>query len=181
MAAVMSEQIPIRPGSQYTLAQIQEAAAHYVVTGKNTAVERLTGIPNQTISDWHKADWWQKLLGRIREEKQDEIDALYTDFIHKGVNAQLDRLENGDYVLDKKGNQVRKPVSLRDVTMSVAISFDKRQIGRNLPTTISATNSNALKELQAQFQALTGRVVEGETLAVECTDSSHPVDKSVSD
>jgi len=45
-------------GSKYTDEQRRYAAAQYAVTGTLRSIEKETGIPNQTLSDWKGSDWW---------------------------------------------------------------------------------------------------------------------------
>ena len=150
-------------GSKYTDEDRKAAVACYAIYGNFTKCSQITGIPIKTIHTWkHQADWWEPEITRVRSEKSEELDALYTNAIHKAQEAILDRLESGDYVLDKQGELQRKPISGKDLAMIGAIQFDKRQIMRNLPTSISA-NSKQLEELAEQFKRLANtRVIEGE-------------------
>src|SRR3990167_4373077 len=155
------EVIPPRQGGRYTREQIAEAAAHYVVLGSAEAVERITGIAHQRISYWRKEAWWDDLVARIRDDKRDELDAQLTGVVHQAVSAVADRLNDGDWVVNQ-GELRRIPVKMRDAMLVAAIAFDKRQISRNLPTSISETGSERLRELQAQLRAVSGRTIEGE-------------------
>ena len=139
--SVNSDQLT-RRGSQYTADQMREAAANFVLTGNMAQVSRLTGIPQSTLCEWKKnnADW-VALIEHIRNEKQDEIDAGYTRIIHQGIDVIEDRMANGDVVIDKNNEIARKPVSMKDAAWTTGVIFDKRQILRNQPTSIS-TNSN---------------------------------------
>jgi hypothetical protein len=94
----------------------------------------------------------------VRNEKQDELDASYTRVIHKAQEALIDRLEHGDEVITRTGERMRKAVTAKDLATIGGIQFDKRQIARNLPTSISnATDNKALADLKAQFEALAAR------------------------
>ena len=48
-----------------------------------------------------------------------------------------------------------------------AVAFDKRQISRNLPTSISESGSDRLRALQEQLRAISGRTIEGSSVRVE--------------
>ena len=160
--------IPDRQGSQYTREQVQEAAAHYVVTGSVKKVAELTGIPRQTVSAWRQQDWWEALSSAIRHDHQDELDGALSGLIRSSVAAVQDRLDNGELKsLKVKGEDgervelVRVPVTLRDATLAYAVAFDKRQISRNLPTSISESGSDRLRALQDQLRQISGRTIDG--------------------
>ena len=76
-----------------------------------------------------------------------------------------DRLEHGECVLDKDGQTRRVPVKARDAMLIAAISFDKRQIARSLPTSITDTKGGKLGMLRDQLAQVSGRIIEGEARA----------------
>ena len=165
--------IPNRSGSQYTREQIREAAAHYVVVGSVQRVAELTGIPDSTLDAWRRTDWWDALTSAIREDHADELDGALSGLIRSSVDTVRDRLANGDYKPMKiKGEDgervelVRVPVSLRDATLSYAVAFDKRQIARNLPTSITDNSSGRLRQLQDQLRQISGRTIDGKATRV---------------
>ncbi len=168
MARNLHALIPDRQGSQYTREQVQEAAAHYVVTGSVEKVAELTGIPRQTVSAWRQQDWWEAVTCAIRQDHADELDGALSGLIRSSVAAVQDRLDNGEVkphkVRGKDGERIdliRVPVTLRDATLAYAVAFDKRQISRNLPTSISESGSDRLRALQDQLRAISGRTIEG--------------------
>lgn len=161
-------------GSQYTDVQRREAVAQYVVLGNYTRVSEIVNISQNTIYGWGQTDWWADLYNKIQHEKKAELDAALTKTIHMAIDQVHDRVQHGDYVIDKqakvsdKERFVRKPMNGRDLMTVGAIAYDKRQIGRNLPTSISqSVDSKALKALQEKFEALArGEVIEGECTPV---------------
>lgn len=152
--------IPMSKRDKHSREKILECAAHWVVTGSLIAVERQTGVSRKTVNYWRKAEWWEPLIDAIRADKSDELDARLTGLIHRAADEVADRLEGGEYRRDKNDEIVRVPVSARDAMMISAIAFDKRQINRNLPTSISENASDRLKMLQAQLAAVSGRVID---------------------
>lgn len=169
--------IPDRPGSQYTREQVQEAAAHYVVTGSAEKVAELTGIPRTTVLGWRKEDWWVELTASIRQDHADELDGALSGLIRSSVSAVQDRLDNGELkphkVRGEDGERVdliRVPVTLRDATLAYAVAFDKRQISRNLPTSISESGSDRLRALQDQLRQISGRTIEGTATRAGATE-----------
>jgi len=153
--------IPHGRHSNYSPEQIAQAALAYVIEGACTRVAELTGIPCRTISDWTHEEWWPALIDQARSLKQDEIDAGLQRIQDKAIAAQVDRLENGDYIMGKDGQLMRKPVSARDAAIVTAVAFDKQRILRNLPTSISSSGGESklnamaerLKKIEQQQQA----------------------------
>ena len=120
-------------GSRYSDQQRREAVTLYLLHGNWKQVAALTAIPQRTLNDWAMQPWFATLLAEVRAEKGAELDGSYTRIIHEATDQLLDRLKNGDaYVAG--GEVKRKPVSARDLALVAAISFDKRQLSRNLPT-----------------------------------------------
>ena len=152
-------------GSKYTDDVRHQAISHYITLGNLQKVAELTNIPRRTLTDWKNSEWWETELTRVRAEKSEELDAVYTQAIHAAQKQILDRIESGDYILDKNNQLIRKPMIGKDLAMVGAIQFDKRQIMRNLPTSISAGADNkALEDLKARFEALTNKetkVIDG--------------------
>jgi hypothetical protein len=133
-------------GSHYTDEQRREAVGHYVVLGNWQAVSEVTGIPHRTCTSWAHAPWFATLYAEVRAEKGAELDGAFTRIIHKATDELLDRLENGDAVLID-GEVKRKPVSARDLALISGITYDKRALARNEPTSITGSDKVDLPDL----------------------------------
>lgn len=120
------------------------------------AAARMCRLSYNTVNAWKNGHmgWLNQALDRARELLDQELDTRYTGIISKAADVTLDRLENGDCTLDKNGNVVRKPVSAKDAAIVGSIHFDKRNILRGKPTSISEnkTSEQRLKELGEQFK-----------------------------
>jgi hypothetical protein len=150
-----------RMGSQYSQEIKLQAAGNYLITGNFQTVADQLNIPRRTLTDWSKSEWWQEAITAIRLEKGDELDVLLTNAVFKGVNNAVERLDKGDFLKYDDDNQevIYKPVSAKDSATTAAILFDKRQILRNQPTSISNNIGNdQLLDLKAQFEQLAGSV-----------------------
>jgi hypothetical protein len=167
----MSSIAPNTPGSQYTDEDRRTAAAHYVLLGNASKVSELTNIPRTTLHDWTKNDWWLELTESIRKEKSDEIDAGITRILDASTAALEDRIKNGDDVITKDGTHDRQLMKGRDLATVFGITFDKRQIIRNLPTSIKAESTdsrlNMLAEKVRELSAGQNKVISGESKEVE--------------
>jgi len=154
----MSEQykavsIPKQPGSQYTDDQRLAVITDYMVLGNQTRVSELHNIPKTTVHQWIRSDWGIELLEQIRTEKGEELDANLTKLIDSAFEQAQDRVDNGDYRVSKEGTLIRVPMGGRDLVISGATVYDKRQLHRNQPTAIRGDNAS-VQALAAEFKAL---------------------------
>ena len=157
--------IPVDASQTHGVETVLTVAAHYIVNGNAEAAGEAAGVPPRTVRYWRQhADWWGPLIDALRAEKSDELDAQMTGVVHGAIQAVKDRLENGDYKLDREGNIKRVPVSARDAMLVSAIAFDKRQISRNLPTHITESSSDRLKKLKQELAEISGRTIQGEVV-----------------
>lgn len=153
--------IPTGRHSHYSAEQVAQAALAYVIEGRCTKVEEITGIPERTVNGWTREEWWPALIDQARLAKQDEVDAGLQRMQDKAIQASIDRLEHGDYIMGKDGQLIRKPVSAKDAAVVAAVAFDKQRIIRNLPTSITASGGDSrlnamadrLKEIERRQEA----------------------------
>ena len=155
-----------RQGSQYTREQILDAATRWAFSGNARRLAEEQGIPPRTLQEWTQAEWWDALVAQIRADQSQELDGMLSGVLHSAVAAVADRLEHGEQVLDKDGQIKRVPVKARDAMLIGAISFDKRQIARSLPTSITDSKGGALGVLRDQLAQVSGRVINGEAKEV---------------
>ena len=151
-------------GHKWSVEDKLRAAMAYLITGNSLEAAKVCGIPDKTIRDWTRETWWADFIGECRKEKNEELDAAFTDILHKAMGEVKDRITNGDEVIDTKtGTKNRKKVSARDATLVAAVLVDKRAILRGEPTRISKTISekDRLKTLAQDLEGVLG-VVETE-------------------
>ena len=142
--------------SKYPKETIVKVATTYLIEGSVPKVSKLVNIPNTTIYEWMNSHWWIDLMKEVRRQKQDELDALLTNTLHMAVDGIIDRLASGEYKVDKDGSISRVPASLRDLSMTTGVIFDKRALIRGDATSMSgkaANNDETLKKLEERFVA----------------------------
>ncbi len=150
-------------GSKYSNEQRIEAVANYMILGTLSKASEACGIPLTTLYDWKKTEWWEPLAVEARNEKEDEHHAAFSRIIDKATKRAEDALEHGEtkLVKTKDGYEERLvPVGAKDALMIAAISYDKKRLSENLPTSI--TRSEGSKGIQAQLQELSNRLTESE-------------------
>ncbi len=127
-----------KPKRDYSDEEKREAVALHFLHGTQSAVSKATGIPQRTLSDWQKTDWWKEYERELIHACKDEQGAGYRLIVGKTQAAIMDRLDKGDLVIGRDGKKRRKPISAKDLTVIMAIATDKDRILRGEPTSISA-------------------------------------------
>jgi hypothetical protein len=140
----------------YPIEKKVHAACLYAVTGELKKVSELTDIPINQLKSMMGEQWWADTISQVRREENDQITAKMTTVIDKSLDATIDRIENGDWVLNARtGATYRVPVKLRDLTIPIGILTDKRQLLRGEVTSRSERlgQEDILKELGTKFEA----------------------------
>lgn len=167
----MSQLAETSSGSSYTDDDRRRAISEYAVIGHIPTVSKNINIPESTLKDWRKKDWWEASLIELRHETKDIIDAKLTGLIVSGFKAMQDRIDNGDTYITKDGKQALVPVKLRDIAVASGVAFDKLRLLRNEPTSIKAESAdsrlNQLAEKVRILQAGGNNVISGDSEEVK--------------
>lgn len=163
------------PLSKYTIEQKVQLIVEYILSGSLSQACERTNIAFSSAIAWReRALWWSDVVEKIRKEKQDELDGKITFVMNKGVEEVLDRIENGDEVFDKDGNKRRKKVSLRDLTTSLGILFDKRANirGDSYGKGKSGSKEELLEEMKRKMEEFAKKIRQDErtTNVIEVVD-----------
>lgn len=125
-------------------------------------------VKYETVLFWkNSTTWWKPALHEVREMMGEELDARQTKILNAIYDGMEERLENGDEVITKDGDRVRKRVGFRDLAIGGGVMFDKRQLGRGEATARveQISDKDRLDNLQKKFKKIARtdeRVVEGE-------------------
>ncbi len=153
------------PSSRYSDQDRRAAMAYFIVHGNMAIVSKMTNIPEPTLCGWKKTEWWLNTIEAIRIEKQDEVEAGYSNIIELAIAKIKKSLIDGDEVITAKGERLLKRVTVRDAATTCGIIQDKLRILQNLPTTISSRVDNTkLLKLQQQFEDMASKepkVIDG--------------------
>ena len=167
----MSEMV--KTGSKYTDEDRRRAAVEYLIIGNMQKVSDSTGIPRKTLSDWKQSEWWEGLVADLRREKGEELDANLTKLIDSAFDQAQDRVDNGDYRVNKEGKLFRVPMGGRDLVIAGATVYDKQRLHRNEPTSIKG-DTQSMAELADVFRKISREntirkinSIDGECEAVE--------------
>ena len=129
-------------------------------TPKSVACQ-LTGMSYNNLKRWSREEWYDQAIAIIRERLDMALDSTYTAVIHRATGEVMDRLEHGDVIINKDGDQIRKPVTAKDAMLVAGIAHDKRNLLRGKPTSIteSVSEGDRLKGLAEKFK----NIAEGRT------------------
>lgn len=155
-----------------------EAVTMYAITGHFGRTSELTSIPEYTLRQWRKQEWFQDLLKEIRVENNEKIDAKFTDIVDKSLDQLTDRVTNGDFHVLRDGTLIRKPITAKDLSLVAAINIDKRQLLRGEPTsrsesvgTIEEKAVSRLENLAKTFEDLAKHGRRTQTLTNQVEDA----------
>lgn len=143
--------------AKYTAEEKLAAVLAYVMTGSIRGVVRLTGLKQQVVSDWkNNSLWWPDCYMTMKRDKQEEVDGSLTTIIHAANGEMLDRIINGDEIIDKNGDAVRRKMSGKELAWVMGISFDKRALLRGDPTsrTEKVDTKQQMADLRKEFGAM---------------------------
>ena len=143
--------------AKYTADEKLAAVLAYVMTGSIRGVVRLTGLKQQVVSDWkNNSSWWTDAYMSIKKEKQDEVDGGLTTIIHAASGEIIDRIVNGDEIIDKNGDSVRRKMSGKELAWVMGITYDKRALLRGDPTsrTEKVDAKTQIEDLRREFGAM---------------------------
>lgn len=151
-----------------------QAVITYLAVGKLPMVEAVTGVPKATLRQWRLQPWWKELEEEIRREDEYELDTKLSKIIDRSLDAVLERIEGGEFVLDSKTGTVKRiPVKLKDVHRVSVDLVDKRNLIRGKPTSrVEKTETiDTLQKLALQFAEWVKKsfppepkIIEGEVL-----------------
>ncbi len=164
--------IPKQPGSHYTNEQRRSVIADYFITGNITKTADMNNMPRRTVGTWIKSEWGVELLAEVRHEKGEVFDANLTKLIDSAFDEAQDRVENGDFRVTKDGKLIRVPMGGKELVISGATVYDKRQLHRNHPTAISSSQASdaALKAVMDKCFELGSQVKQVNSIPGECVE-----------
>lgn len=143
----------------------REAVTLYLTCGSLAKVARTLDIPIYDIQKLSKTQWWTDELGRLRRIEQAELDSKLSDILGSALTKLVDRMENGEEVIDKDGFKHMKAISAATLCRIAETVFDKRQLIRGLPTAVT-NESSKLTELAEKLEKL-GQAQAARTIDME--------------
>lgn len=149
--------------ARYTAEERMAAVTAYVMTGTIRGVVRLTGYPYQTIHGWkNNSSWWPDAYRSVKKQKEEEMDAALTTIVHAASAQIVDRILNGDEVL-QNGIKYRRLMSGKELAWTMGVTYDKRALLRGDPTsrTEKVDTNKMMEELKENFESMAKQALEG--------------------
>jgi hypothetical protein len=147
-------------GSKYSDEERTQAAIHYAVTGSLVKTEEATGIPDSTIGTWKKQDWWEELVGRVRDEKGEEHRAMYSQIVDKAQRITLEKLPDS---------------SAAQANLIACQATDKVKLHDGMPTAITG-KSEDMNSLAQEFKKLSQKWDEKQANVVAVQEEGEEIE-----
>ena len=144
-------------GSKYTDEQRKLAAVMYAQKGTISRVAQELEIPERTIHDWVKTEWFETIVTEVRTQNKDQHIAMYQQIMEKAEAQVLAKLPDS---------------SARDAMIIAATAQDKARILMALPNAYSA-DSGSVSALARQFAELSQQWEEKQSRVVATQNGSH--------
>ena len=132
----MSDMVP--SGSKYSDSQRKEAIVMYAIEGVGSVVSKATGVPESTLCNWLKTDWANDLLTEVRSANDSRHIAQYSKIVDEAHKITLEKLPEA---------------TAAQASIIAATATDKARLLLNIAPP-SSTGGEGIKELKAQFEAL---------------------------
>lgn len=123
--------------ASYTEEQKTLALAVYAETGSLQTASEQARIPRNTIRYWVENDpEIDATLDAFRQAIRQRAAFIVAEIAVRSAEELLDRVNNGDYHVDKKGVTTRRPLPGRELAFIASVSIDKHALltgsmGRN--------------------------------------------------
>lgn len=138
----------------------------------------VTGIPYTTLTLWSHSDWWREGLLTLKAEDTSVLEEAATNLAKQAAAAASERLTNGDFVLTRDGELVRKPVGGKDAAIIMGISMQKRRELQDEPTREFAlgTTERLLKLVEQFSRFASAKEIKGVLAEAKDDQTQHSQD-----
>ncbi|HNU62663.1 MAG TPA: hypothetical protein PKL04_10740 [Methanofastidiosum sp.] len=136
-----------------------ELVTTFLATGSFRLACSICKVPLATANQWKRTEWFKEMVASIQAEENTQLDAKLSKIVDKSLDVVMNRLEEGDFILDSKTGTIKRvPVKMRDAKSVMTDLFDKRQLIRKQPTKITEaqTVDKRLEMLAQRFEKFAG-------------------------
>ena len=145
-----------------------------MTNGNMRTVSEVMDVPYSTLCAWKNSDWWHQLVEELRNAKRAKTGTKLSTIIDTSLEVVLDRLQNGDYILNNKTGKIeRRKVSLRDAA-TVTNNLITRQLQMeelaDKMETNKATVQDTLAMLAREFQKMNKQKVKALATDIDFKD-----------
>ncbi len=154
---------PGQPG-HWTKKKKLEFIKSWLQTGNMRESAILLNIPYITVKTWKAQPWFQEMVDQVREEHVQKLDGKLSAIIEKSLEETVDRLENGDSILDSKTGKVIKVKPKLHIVNKVANDLLDKQMKlrdtKDKVRSLENTNSRLLNLAEQFISFATGNKVK---------------------
>lgn len=101
-----------KPKEAWSEKQKYEAVALYKLLGSLAETGRQLQIPLDTIKRWHISDWWKDYELEVAQAGRANLTGKLSKIRDRAIAIIEDRLENGEFFINKRGEFERRPVNV---------------------------------------------------------------------
>lgn len=153
-------------GNPFALSQFQLDLVHcFAECGNYAETARKFSMSLAQLNGISRQLWWMEELQAIRRTKQALLDVKLSSIIGRSLERIEEALNEGEDYYDQQGNHHMKRVKAVEVARIFEGVFDRRQLLRELPTSISQEGGK-LGELAQKLADLT-RLQQERTIEME--------------
>ena len=137
----------------YTEADKRAACIEYQISGNVSRTAKGLGMPQKTLSDWRKQEWWAEMMEESRDQAEDRIEVELNQIIELAHARVKDSLTEGDEKVSiQQGKEYRYKVlpTGKEAAVMAGVAYDKRRLTLNLPTSIGSKDGNKKLEVLAE-------------------------------
>ena len=123
----------------YSPETMVEAVAIWIETHSIERVSEGCQVPVEVIRQWMapkavidadgnevQVSWWHGVQEQVREYIRDSLEAKLSKVTERALGDLEERLESGDTIFTRSGNQLRVPVKAKDLSTIAAQLLDRR-------------------------------------------------------
>lgn len=134
------------------------ALAIYAETGSIETAARDTNLPRSTIDNWIRRDpEIDAKLDSLRRAVRERTAHRYAEIAYRAAEELLDRVNNGDYHIDREGNITRRPIPGRELAFISSIAADKHALLTANVVKQNGEDSSLTKLAEGLIQAIDRR------------------------
>ena len=156
-----------------------EVVSKYLILGNLKLVAADTGVDYGLVRQWKIQPWWKDLEAEIRATQNIAMDNKLSTIIERSMEATMDRLENGELILNNKtGQLVRKPVSMKDAAKVATDFMTRQQVLRKEETDKPQVSQQSVTE---QLAALAMEFAKWQKISTAKTEAVDVESKEITD
>ncbi len=105
-----------------------EVMQAFLALGQLRMAAASCNVPEITARQWKASQWWRNMEAELRRSGHIQLSTKLQGIVNKTITQLEDRVENGDFILKKNGEVVRKGISAEHANKIVTQLIDRRLV-----------------------------------------------------